>query len=101
MIVKCKPVYNFQSVEFEYEIHEGNKNDIEAMFMIYKQMLDGLQNAAVEQPALAKPVAKPQPQKEEMASAGQVKWLVSLGVSEEEAKAMTKKKAAETIRELK
>lgn len=101
MVIKCKPVYSFQSVEFEYEIHDGNPKDIEAMFLIYKLMLDGLQKIAVDQPALAKPVAKPQKPKEEGASEGQIKWLISLGVPEDEARSMTKKEAADTIRELK
>lgn len=99
MVVKCKPVYNFQSVEFEYEIHDGNPKDIEAMFMIYKQLMDGLQKVAVEQPALAKPVAKPQKPKEEMATPNQVQLLVSFGEDEEEVRKLTKKEASMRIKE--
>lgn len=96
MLVKCKPVYSFQSVEFEYEVN--SPEDMEAMFLIYKQMLDGLQKVAVEQPALAKPVpAKP---KEELATQGQVNCLINLGFDEQEARRMTKKVAALKIKEL-
>lgn len=96
MIVKCKPVYNFQSVEFEMEVNsEEEKNK---MFKIYDSMLKGLQEIAVEQPALQKPVAaKP---KEEMATEGQIKFLIGLGLNVEEAKGLTKKQAAERIRKL-
>ena len=96
MLVKCKPVFNFQSIEFEYEVN--TPEDREAMFLHYKQFLDGLQKIAVDQPAPVK--QSPSKPKEDLASPSQIKWLISLGVSEEEAKAMTKKVAAMKIREL-
>ena len=101
MVIKCKPVYNFQSLEFEVEIDPKNLQEVNGLFTIYNTMLQGLQRIAPEQPAQAKPVAKAQKPKEEMASEGQINWLIGLGVPEEEARSMTKKKAAETIRELK
>lgn len=97
MIFKCKPVYNFQSIEFEYEVN--SEEDSQKMFETYKKVLQGLQECAVEQPALAKPVpAKP---KEEMATPGQINYLISLGLLPEEANKLTKKQAAAKIMELK
>ena len=95
MLVKCKPVYNFQSVEFEMEIN--SPDDTEKMFIIYKEILDGLQKIAVDQPSPTKAPVKP---KEEMATPKQVECLVNLGEDEEEMKKLTKKAAAFKIKEL-
>ena len=95
MVVKCKPVYNFQSIEFEMEVN--SQGDMDAMFEFYKKCLDGLQRVAVDQPAPTKIPAKP---KEEMATSGQVNCLVNLGYDVEEAKKLTKKAAAFKIKEL-
>ena len=95
MLVKCKPVYNFQSVEFEMEIN--TPDDTRKMFIIYKDILDGLQKIAVDQPAPTKAPVKP---KEEMATPKQVECLVNLGEDEEEMKKLTKKAAAFKIKEL-
>lgn len=92
MIMKFKPVYNFQSVEFEMEI---NGTDLEEAKNLYKAVLDMLQEVAPDQPG---PV-KPQP-KEAMASDKQVATLVKLGIEEKEAKRMTSKQAYLKIKEL-
>ena len=47
LILKCKPTYNFQSIEFEWEIR--NPEDQEYMFAIYKELLDGLISIAPNQ----------------------------------------------------
>lgn len=44
---KCKPTYNFQSVEFEFF---GTINDIPAMFDVYQAVLNELMRIAPEQP---------------------------------------------------
>lgn len=45
--VKCKPTYNFQSIEFEWEIR--NPQDQEYMFEVYKELLEGLIRLAPNQ----------------------------------------------------
>ena len=47
---KCKPVFNFQSVEFEYEC---DLEHIPAMFEVYKAVLNELMTFAPEQNAKA------------------------------------------------
>lgn len=97
MNMKCKVVYDFQSLEFDYEVK--NEEDKINMFALYKSLLEGLKQLGDEIPNPNKN-AKKQPVKEEMATAGQVKFLVNMGFSEEEAKRMTKKQAWEKIKEL-
>ena len=48
MIFKCKPTYNFQSIEFEWEA--GTDLDLEAMFNLYDYIVKKLQEIAPEQP---------------------------------------------------
>lgn len=97
MNVKCKVVYDFQSLEFDYEVN--NAEDKKDMFALYRSLLEGLKQLGDEIPNPNKN-AKKQPVKEAMATAGQVKFLVNMGFSEEEAKRMTKKQAWEKIKEL-
>lgn len=97
MNVKCKVVYDFQSLEFDYEVN--NAEDKREMFALYRSLLEGLKQLGDEIPNPNKN-AKKQPVKEEMATAGQVKFLINMGFSEEEAKRMTKKQAWEKIKEL-
>lgn len=97
MNVKCKVVYDFQSLEFDYEVN--NAEDKKDMFALYRSLLEGLKQLGDEIPNPNKN-AKKQPVKEDMATAGQVKFLVNMGFSEEEAKHMTKKQAWEKIKEL-
>jgi hypothetical protein len=97
MNFKCKVVYDFQSIEFDYEVTK--EEDKINMFGLYKDILEGLKQLGDEIPNPNKN-AKKQPVKEEMATAGQVKFLINMGFSEEEAKRMTKKQAWEKIKEL-
>lgn len=97
MNMKCKVVYDFQSIEFDYEVN--NDEDEKRMFAKYKALLEGLKQLGDEIPN-PKKNAKKQPVKEDMATAGQIKFLVTMGFSEEEAKRMTKKQEWEKIKEL-
>ena len=45
---RCKPTFNFQSVEFEFY---GGMDDMPEMFAIYKKIVDELMALAPEQPA--------------------------------------------------
>ena len=47
MNFKCKPVYQFQSVEFDYEVNLPE--DLENMFDLYQKVLKGLMDFAPEQ----------------------------------------------------
>ncbi len=97
MVFKCKVVYDFQSVEFEYEV--DGAGEMERMYEIYKAILNGLKEIADETPNPSKMPQK-KANKEEMASAGQVNYLISLGLSREEAEKLTKKQASVKIKEL-
>lgn len=94
MIMKFKPVYNFQSVEFEAEIK--CPEDLEKAFNSYKICLEKLQEIAPEQPSNN---GKPQP-KEPMATEKQIATLVKLKMDEQEAKKLTQKQAYLKIKEL-
>lgn len=61
-IFKCKPTYNFQSVEFEFA---GTIDNLDEMFELYKAIVNGLMALAPEQPTK---VSGPAP---ELASAKQ------------------------------
>lgn len=93
MLMKFKPVYNFQSVEFEAEIN--SPEDLEKAFNSYKICLEKLQQIAPEQPAQPKSAPK-----EQMASERQKALLVKLGLNEYEVNKMTAKQAYMKIKEL-
>lgn len=44
---KCKPTYNFQSVEFEWELTDAN---LPNMLELYNRIVEGLKDIAPEQP---------------------------------------------------
>ena len=44
---KCKPTYNFQSVEFEIELTDNN---LEPMFSLYRRIVEGLIKVSPDQP---------------------------------------------------
>lgn len=97
MILKCKPVYNFQSIEFEYVINEMDfEEESKRMFEIYNLILKGLQQVAPEQPALAKPVAPKKEPKKELLTLGQKNFLTSLGIPFDDT--TTKEEANELIK---
>lgn len=97
MVFKCKVVYDFQSIEFEYEAN--GKDDMEKMYSVYKAILTGLKEIADETPNPSKTPQK-KAAKEEMASAGQIKYLEGLGFPREQAEKLTKKEASVKIKEL-
>lgn len=99
MDVKCKVVWNFQSIEFEYPVNR--KEDGEAMMIWYKFFLEELQSVAPEQQKVQGVAPKSAPKKKEpLASPNQVRWLVNLGYDEEEAKQLTQAEASKEINEL-
>lgn len=50
IICHCKPVYNFQSIEFDMEINPNDPEQIDAMFGFYSTMIKKLQDISVDQP---------------------------------------------------
>ena len=72
MIMKCKPTYQFQSIEFDYNVNSAA--DLPDMFSLYNKVLKGLMEIAPVQdpkgqPKPAEPLATPR-QKEIMDTHG-------------------------------
>ena len=78
MIMKCKPTWQFQSVEFDYNVN--GPADLPDMFNIYKKVLQGLMEIApVQDPKQQAKSAEPlatQRQKEIMDQHG-IKYTAS------------------------
>ena len=87
-IFKCKPCYNFQSVEFEYNCAPS---EIPQMMEIYKMIIDELQKIAPEQIGSKQAPSKPV----EMATENQYKLMKKLGI--EWSKPMSKEEARKVI----
>ena len=72
--IHCKPVYNYQSVEFDWELPIGNtEEEITKMEDFYSKMLEML--VRVSQNAPQKDVSKPVQPQEELASEKQKEIL--------------------------
>ena len=52
VLVKFKPVYNFQSAEFEMLVDFDNPDSVDRAFATYKQCLNKLKDLAPDQPKL-------------------------------------------------
>ena len=98
MVLKGKVVYDFQSVEFEEDV-----KDLELFFERFEVILKGLSEVANKYPQPSKTPQKTNKnsvKKEPKASPRQIRWLINLGVDEEEAKQMTTSEASDLIKEL-
>ena len=72
--VHCKPVYNYQSVEFDFNVYyENEDSDLMVMETVYSRMLKML--VRVSENAPQKDVGKPVPPVEEPASEKQKEIL--------------------------
>ena len=79
MIIHCKPTYNFQSVEFDWELEDDN---IEDMMVLYDRLVNMLKDIAPEQPTnTAFPKKKPSKPAEPLASERQLQYMDSLGIA--------------------
>lgn len=99
MVLKGKVVYDFQSVEFEEDV-----KDLELFFGRFEAILKGLSEVANKYPQPTKTPQKSDKnsvKKEPKASPNQIRWLINLGVDEEEAKSLTTTEASSLIKELK
>jgi hypothetical protein len=102
IIVTCKAVYDFQSIEFQWTICD--EEDRKELFETYKGFVNSLKEISEESPnppRNGKKEAKKESKKEEMASVGQINYLIGLGFPEEDAKKLTKKQASMCIKEWK
>ena len=80
MICKCKPTYNFQSIEFEWDLTEDNFPE---MMEMYDRIVNGLMDIAPEQPDTKKPAAKKKEKKQPkqaLATENQKKLMDKLGI---------------------
>ena len=100
IMMKFKPVYNFQSVEYEMLIDLENNESLNEAFDLFDKVLTGLQAIAPEVQKVQQVASKSATPKEDMATPSQINFLVGLGVPEEEAKSYTKKRASMKIKEL-
>lgn len=100
MIIKCKPVWNFQSIEYEIEIDVNDEESLNCLFKTYDKILKGLQEISPEQAQVKVVGGKASKPKEPMSTDNQQKYLLGLGVPIEESVKMTKKEASAKIKEL-
>lgn len=102
MVLKGKVVYDFQSVEFEEEVNIVEDEKI--FFIRFESILKSLSEIANKYPQPTKTpqkTANNSAKKEPKASPNQIRWLINLGVDEEEARQMTTSEASALIKELK
>ena len=86
MAVRIQLASNFQVIELTYDSWEQvNEVELEQA----TNMVNSLGQTVINDIKTKTPVKE----KQEMSTPGQIKYLVSLGVEEEEAQAMTKKEA--------
>lgn len=101
MVLKGKVVYDFQSVEFEETV--TNNGEAKKFFEHFESILKDLSDIASKYPQPSKTpqkMANNNVKKEPKASPRQIRWLINLGVDEEEAKQMTTSEASDLIKEL-
>lgn len=74
MLMKCKPTYDFQSVEFDFSVQSDK--DLDDMKEMYKKVLDILIEVAPEQGGAKKKVVSAEP----LATPGQKKTMDTFGI---------------------
>lgn len=76
---KCKPTYQFQSIEFEMT-GNGSPEFLEELFSIYNRILEGLIKISPEQQTLVKSSKKPEKPAEELATDKQKEIMTRFGI---------------------
>lgn len=102
MVLKGKVVYDFQSVEFEWTTN--STEEYKQFIKTFEEILKDLSEVANKYPQPTKTpqkTANNNAKKEVKASPSQIRWLINLGVDEEEARQMTTSEASALIKELK
>ena len=95
VLMHCKPVYNFQSIEFDIVVDTSDPESKKELEDTYRSVLDILQRVAVDQPAQVKPRTKPRP--EDRPSDSQIYIMDKFGIKHDEY--TTKKEAQDLIDE--
>lgn len=101
MDIKAKVVYDFQSIEFDWIVND--EKDYNSFKISFESFLRDLKQIADKYPQPSKTpqkTANNNAKKEPKASPRQIRWLINLGVDEEEAKQMTTSEASDLIKEL-
>lgn len=80
--LRCKPTYEFQSIEFDWDFDFGDEEDLNKMFDMYVTLLHFLQDVAPDQskPVKREKFDKPFKKEDLLASAKQLALLDKLGV---------------------
>lgn len=97
MKLTCKPCYNFQTIEFEYEVK--SQDDFDEMTALYNQCLEMLQEIAPEQSKQPQIKPKAFQMSKDLATDGQLSYMRGLGIKIP--KGCTKKQAWVLIKEAK
>ena len=93
LLMHCKPVYNFQSIEFDIVVNPNDPESMENMKGVYSQVLNCLMQVSVEQPN--QPGAKRIPAPENRPSESQIAIMDRFGIKYDQY--TTKKEAQELI----
>lgn len=101
MVLKAKVVYDFQSIEFEWDTEDEDYGDFKRRFETILRDLSEIANKYPQPSKNPQKTDKSSAKKEAKASPNQIRWLKNLGVDEEEARQMTTSEASDLIKELK
>ena len=93
VVLKCKPTYDFQSIEFEFPC--GNQEDVDEALELYSILVNRLIEIAPEQTDSKRIAKKKEEPKEELATKRQKEILDMYGIPYD--KGITKKQAWELI----
>lgn len=100
MVLKAKVVYDFQSIEFEWDTDNEDYGDFKRRFETILRDLSEIANKYPQPSKTPQKSDKNNAKKEPKASPNQIRWLINLGVDEEEARSMTTTEASSLIKEL-
>lgn len=92
ILMHCKPVYNFQSIEFDIVVDKSDPESMEEMKGLYSAVLNILQSVAVDQPAQVKP--RPLPAPEDRPTEKMIKVMQDNGIKYDQ---YTTKKQAQAL----
>lgn len=93
LLMHCKPVFNFQSIEFDIVVNPNDPESMEYMKGVYSQVLNCLMAVAVEQPN--QPGAKKEPPLEDRPTVKMIEIMDKYGINYD--KYTTKKQAQALI----
>lgn len=92
IVMHCKPVYNFQSIEFDMTVNKSDPESLEELKGLYSSILNILQSVAVDQPAQVKP--RPLPSEEDRPTPKMLEIMDRFGIAHDQ---YTTKKQAQAL----